>query len=405
MAEFGLLGEKLGHSFSPFLHKAFGGYGYDLIEKSPEELERFLLSDEYRGFNVTIPYKKAVIPYCHCLSQTAAAIGSVNTVVRRNGKLYGENTDYFGFVSLMRKSGIDAVGKKALVLGNGGVSPTVCTALKNHGASEVIVISRSGENNYVNLSKHFDAEIIVNATPVGMYPKNGESLVTLSDFPKLCGVLDVVYNPLRTKLIIEAEKLGIPCAGGLYMLVAQAAKAVEVFTGKEISAADMDRVYGELFSSVRNIVLIGMPGCGKTSCGYELCKLIDAEFIDTDEEIEKRIRCSIPEFFAKFGEEKFREIETDVLRDVTKLSGKIIATGGGVVTRPENYELLHQNGEIVFIQRDINELPRCGRPLSQANPLEKLAAERLPLYEAWCDAFVSGASPADTAEKLLEVLK
>ncbi len=405
MADFGLLGEKLGHSFSPFLHKAFGGYDYDLIEKKQEELESFLLGDEYTGFNVTIPYKKAVIPYCHCLSQTAASIGSVNTVVRRGGRLYGENTDYFGFVFLMEKSGIDAVGKKALVLGNGGVSPTVCTALKNLGASEVIVISRNGENNYVNLSQHFDAEIIVNATPVGMYPNNRECLLKLSDFPKLSGVLDVVYNPLRTKLITDAEKLGITSAGGLYMLVAQAAKAVELFTGKEVPPAHIDKVYGDILSSVQNIVLIGMPGCGKTSCAIELCKLIGHDVIDSDAEIERRIGCSIPEFFAKCGEAEFRRIETEVLRDITKQSGKIIATGGGVVTRSENYELLHQNGKIVFIQRDIKELATDGRPLSQSNPLEKLASERLPLYEAWCDAKVCGASPQDTAEKVLEVLK
>ncbi len=405
MADFGLLGEKLGHSFSPFLHKAFGGYDYDLIEKSPEELEGFLLSGEYTGFNVTIPYKKAVIPYCHRLSQTAATIGSVNTVVRKDGKLYGDNTDYFGFVSLMKKSGIEADGKKALVLGNGGVSPTLCTALKNLGASEVIVVSRSGENNYVNLSRHFDAEIIVNATPVGMYPNNRECLVELSDFPKLSGVLDVVYNPLRTKLISDAEKLGISCAGGLYMLVAQAARAVELFTGKEILPAHIDKVYGDVLDSVQNIVLIGMPGCGKTSCALELCKLVGREVIDSDAEVEHRIGCSIPEFFAKCGEAEFRRIETEVLRDITKQSGKIIATGGGVVTRLENYELLHQNGKIVFIQRSVSELATDGRPLSQSNPLEKLASERLPLYEAWCDARVCGTSPQDTAEKVLEVLK
>lgn len=405
MADYGLLGGKLGHSFSPMLHRSFGGYDYDLIEKAPDELESFLISGEYKGFNVTIPYKKAVIPYCYCLSQTAATIGSVNTVVRRGEKLYGDNTDYYGFLALVRKSGIDVGGKKALILGNGGVAPTIAFALKMLGADKVIIISRTGENNYVNLSRHYDAEIIVNATPVGMYPNNGESLVDLSLFPKLCGVLDVVYNPLRTKLVCDAEKLGIPSAGGLYMLVAQAAKAVELFTDKCIAEAEIDRVYGEVLGKVRTIVLIGMPGCGKSSCAVELCKLRRQDYIDVDGEIVKRAACTIPEIFEKSGEDDFRRLETEVLRDACKESGKIIATGGGVVTRPENYELLHQNGVIVLLNRDIAALPTDGRPLSQANPLEKLASERMPLYKSWCDFEVCGHSPLDTAEKVLEVLK
>lgn len=405
MADFGLLGEKLGHSFSPMLHKAFGGYDYELIEKYPDELEDFLKNGDFKGINVTIPYKKAVIPYCGMLSQCAATVGSVNTIVRRNGTLCGDNTDYYGFFALVQKSAIDVRGKKALILGNGGVSPTIAFALKTLGAREIIVVSRKGENNYVNLSRHYDAEIVVNATPVGMYPNNGERLVDLSSFPKLCGVLDVVYNPLRTQLVMDAEKLGIPSIGGLYMLVAQAAKAAEIFRDSEISDADIDRVYKDTLNEVRNVVLIGMPGCGKSSCANELCKLIGKEVIDVDAEIEKTIGCTIPEFFAAHGEAEFRRVETEVLRESCKKSGKIIATGGGVVTRTENYSLLHQNGKVIWLQREIAELPSHGRPLSIKNSPAKLAEERLPLYEKWCDAAVRGVSPADAAKKVLEVLK
>jgi len=404
MADFGLLGERLGHSFSPYLHKALGDYDYGLFEVAPEGLEDFMSHGNFKGINVTIPYKKAVIPYCDALSQCAAGIGSVNTIVRRDGKLYGDNTDYFGFIATVIKYGIEVSGKKALILGNGGVAPTIREALSMLGAAEIITVSRSGNNNYVNLYKHFDAEIIVNATPVGMYPNNGESLVKLADFPRLSGVIDVVYNPLRTKLICEAEKLGIPCCGGLYMLVAQAAKACELFTGNAVPAEEIDRVFISCTRQKQNIILIGMPGCGKSSCAIELCKLIDAELIDIDEEIVKRIGCSIPEFFAKHGEAEFRRVETEVLRECTKKSGAVIATGGGVVTRNENYELLHQNGVIIWLRRDFSSLPTEGRPISLSLPLELLYSQRAPLYESWCDFTVTGNSPADTAQKILEVL-
>lgn len=405
MSKYGLLGEHLGHSYSPQIHKILGGYDYQLFEKAPEELKDFLLNGDFDGINVTIPYKMAVIPYCSELSPAAERIGSVNTIIKRaDGSLYGDNTDYYGFCELAKKTGAEISGK-AVILGNGGVSPTVRAALEAMGAEEVITVSRKGEDNYDNLDRHYDAKVIVNATPVGMFPNNGQTLVELERFTECGCVLDVIYNPLRTKLVLDAEALGIKAAGGLYMLVAQAARACELFIGKKIDEAQIDAVYNKLSTDMQNIVLIGMPGCGKSTSGYQLQKKTGRELIDIDKEIVARAGMSIPEYFEKFGVDGFRKLETEVVRDIGKLSGKIIATGGGVITREENYNLLHQNGIIVFLERDIENLPTNGRPLSQANPLSKLAEERMPLYNKWCDYKIKGESPYDAAEKILEALK
>ena len=357
MTEFGLLGRKLSHSHSPELHRMLGGYEYALIEKEPEELCGFFGDRNFKAINVTIPYKKAVIPYCDELSPTAAEIGSVNAIVNDSGRLIGYNTDYSGFMKLIESSGISVDGKKCLVLGNGGVAPTVRAALRDLNAASIVTVTRNGEVNYVNLCNHYDAEIIVNATPVGMYPNNGERLIDLSRFHKCTGVFDLIYNPLRTALLCDADSLGIPAAGGLFMLAAQAAAAVRLFTGASFSEKELQDAYGSLLRRVRNIVLIGMPGCGKTATGSELCKLIGMRHIDCDTEFEKRRNCTIPEYFARYGETAFRKLETEILVDITKAGGSIISTGGGVILRPENYRLLHQNGVIVFLDRSISELP------------------------------------------------
>lgn len=407
MLKCGLLGEKLGHSYSPQIHSMLADYEYKLFEKSPEELEDFLKSGEFDGLNVTIPYKKSVMPYCAELSPTAAQIGSVNTIVRRSdGSLYGDNTDAFGFENLIVHNGIEVKGKKALVLGTGGASVTAQAVLKNLGASEVVVISRKGENNYENIAKHADAEIIANTTPVGMYPNNGKAAVDLTQFPKLSGVLDVVYNPARTALLLQAEKLCIPCAGGLYMLVSQAKRSCELFTGKSIPDSEIDRIERVLSHQMQNIVIIGMPGSGKTAVSTMLAERLGRKIFDTDTIVSEKAGMTIPEIFAAQGEAGFRKLETEATAEVGKLSGNIISTGGGVVTVADNYELLHQNGVIVWIERDTNKLARDGRPISLSSDLNELYAARLPLYERFADIKADNNGDInDTVNAIMEMIK
>lgn len=407
MLKCGLLGEKLGHSYSPQIHSMLADYEYKLFEKSPEELEAFLKSGEFDGLNVTIPYKKAVMPYCTELSPTAAQIGSVNTIVRRSdGSLYGDNTDAFGFENLILHNGIEVKGKKALVLGTGGASVTAQAVLKNLGASEVVVISRRGEDNYENIAKHADAEIIANTTPVGMYPNNGKAAVDLTQFPKLSGVLDVVYNPARTALLLQAERLGIPCAGGLYMLVSQAKRSCELFTGKSIPDSEIDRIERVLSHQMQNIVIIGMPGSGKTTVSTMLAEKLGRKILDTDTIVSEKAGVTIPEIFAAQGEAGFRRLETEATAEVGKLSGNIISTGGGVVTVADNYGLLHQNGVIVWIERDTSKLARDGRPISLSTDLNELYAARLPLYERFADIKADNNGDInDTVNAIMEMIK
>ena len=402
----GLLGRKLGHSYSPQIHNLLGDYSYVLFEKEPEELENFLKNGDFSGLNVTIPYKKEVIPYLSELSPTAQKMGCVNTVLRRSdGTLYGHNTDYFGFTSLVRHAGLSVAGKKVLVLGSGGASNTAVAALKDLGASPV-VISRSGENNYGNLHLHRDAAAIVNATPVGMYPNTGVSPIDLELFPHLEGVLDVIYNPARTQLLLDAEKLGIPRENGLWMLVAQAKEAAEVFTGGKISDEVIEKIYRRLSHQMKNIVLIGMPGCGKSAIGTLLAEKLGRTLADADEKIISLAGKSIPDIFAQDGEPTFRDWETKALTELGKQSGLVIATGGGCVTQKRNYPLLHQNGYLVCLERDCSVLPTDGRPLSQANDLGKMYAVRKPLYEAFADIRVENAgTPEETAQKILNALE
>ena len=402
----GLLGRKLGHSYSPQIHGLLGDYSYDLFEKEPEELTAFLKDGDFTGINVTIPYKKDVIPYLDALSPAAQKIGSVNTIVRRaDGSLFGHNSDYFGFVSLVKHSGIAVEGKKVLVLGSGGTSNMVVTALRDLGAAPV-VISRSGENNYGNLHLHSDASVIVNATPVGMYPNTGVSPIDLNRFPKLEGVLDVIYNPAKTKLLLDAEALGIPHENGLWMLVAQAKEASEYFTEKKLPDSCIGKIHHILSCQMKNIVLIGMPGCGKSTVGSLLAEKLGRSFVDADDEIIQMAGKSIPEIFAQDGEEVFRKWETEVLDNCGKQSGLVIATGGGCVTRMRNYPALHQNGNIVWLKRCLSLLPTEGRPLSQTSCLEEMYTVRKPMYEAFADIRVENTgSPEQTADEILSQLE
>lgn len=402
----GLLGRKLGHSYSPQIHACLGEYSYDLFEKEPEELEDFLKNGGFTGINVTIPYKKDVIPYLDEISPVARKMGAVNTIVRRgDGSLFGHNTDYFGFASMLKRSGLSVTVKKVLVLGSGGASNTVVAVLKELAAN-VVVISRSGENNYANLHRHADASVIVNTTPVGMYPSTGVSPVDLGLFPKLEGVLDVVYNPARTQMLLDAEARGLPHENGLWMLVAQAKEAAECFTGSKIDDAVIETIYKKLSAQMQNIVLVGMPGCGKSTVGALLAKTLGRKLADADEEIVRLAGKSIPDIFAQDGEEVFRTWETKALETLGKQSGLIIATGGGCVTRQRNYPLLHQNGRIFWLRRNLDVLPTDGRPLSQANKLADLYTVRKPLYEAFADHTVDNdGNIEETAAAILAQLE
>lgn len=402
----GLLGRRLGHSYSPQIHSYLGDYSYDLFEREPEQLEAFLKQGDFTAINVTIPYKKDVIPYLDELSPVAKRMGAVNTIVRRNdGTLFGHNTDYFGFASMVRRSGLQVCGKKVLVLGSGGASNTACAVLQELGAN-VVIISRSGENNYENLHLHLDASVIVNTTPVGMYPNTGISPIDLTMFPGLEGVLDVVYNPARTKLLLDAQKLGLPCLNGLWMLVAQAKESAEYFTGHAINDDVIETIYRKLSIQMQNIILIGMPGCGKSTIAAQLSRKLGKPFVDADAEIIRLSGKPIPAIFAEYGETTFREFETKVLSALGKLSGMIIATGGGCVTKDRNYPLLHQNGIIFWLDRSIDQLPTEGRPLSQCNKLSDLYCIREPLYQSFADFRIdNNGSTEETINLILACLE
>ena len=397
----GLLGEKLGHSYSPQIHSFLADYAYDLFEVPPDKLEQFLNSDVVAAINVTIPYKKAVIPYLSELTPRAKALGAVNTIVRKpDGTLLGHNTDYFGFSYMIDKSGLSVTGKKILVLGSGGASVTAVAVLRDLGA-DVIVISRSGKDNYETVYNHLDTAVIVNATPVGMYPHNGVSPIDLARFPALEGVLDMIYNPARTQLLLDAEKLGLVAENGLWMLIAQAKESANWFTGTEISNDLIATIHSALSKQMQNIVLIGMPGSGKSTVGRVLAEKTGRAFIDADEAIIQYAGKSIPEIFQESGETGFRVIETEVLSQLGKQSGLVIATGGGCVTQEDNYPLLHQNGRIFWIKRDISQLPKDSRPLSLKGSLEQMYQIRKPMYTRFADCIVENNSPETTVNTIL----
>lgn len=386
--EYGLIGRKLGHSYSPQIHKLLGNDSYKLLELEPQDLSTFLHSTDFRGINVTVPYKEKVIPYLTQLSPIARKLGAVNTIIKRaDGKLIGHNTDYFGFRSMLLHSGLIVLGKKVLVLGSGGASKTVTAVLQEFGA-EVIVISRTGKNNYNNLYLHKDCAVIVNTTPVGMYPCGASSPLSLDGFTNLEGVLDLIYNPSRTRLLIEAEKMGCTTKNGLWMLVAQAKESAEWFLGIPISDDKIQDIYQTIRSQMENIILIGMPGAGKTTIANKLGSLLKRKVVDSDALIEAQANCSIPILFSKYGEEHFRQLETQVLSDICGESRLIISTGGGCITRNENYPILHQNGKIFWIQRDISLLTTEGRPLSQSGSLDQMYYLRKQLYASFADFII-----------------
>ena len=404
MSRFGLLGERLSHSYSPLIHAELGSYEYKLYEKQPEELGSFLQHGDFDGINVTIPYKTAVIPFCAELSETARAVGSVNTMIRLpDGSLHGDSTDYFGFLYLIKKTGVDPASGKTIILGSGGSSLAVQAVLRDLNAKDIVVVSRSGRENYENIGRHSDAILIVNTTPVGMYPNNGASPISdLGVFKSCQAVVDLIYNPLQTELLLQAEQRKLTAVGGLAMLVAQAKKASEQFICSSIPDEKIETIVSKIFRLTTNIVLIGMPGCGKSSIGAELARMMGREFADTDEWVVKTAGKPIPAIFADDGEEAFRKIENDALTALCKRSGLVIATGGGIVKRQENRKFIKQNGIIVFLDRDIDELPTSGRPLSEKNGVAALAAARLPLYSQWSDFTVPVRGARQTATDIFE---
>lgn len=398
---FGLLGRKLGHSWSPRIHNLLGCDDYVLFEKEPEELESFMRSDDFAALNVTIPYKCDVMPYCDELTDAAKGVGSVNTIVRRDGKLIGHNTDTDGFIYTVTRTGISFEGKKVVVFGAGGASKAVVYSAEKLGAREIIVVDLEGENNYDNIDRHYDAEIIINATPVGMYPHNGDMLVDPSHFTHCEGAVDLIYNPLRTAFMLKCKALGIPCAGGLPMLVAQAKAAEEMFFDKKIDDGKVEEIYSILASEQENIALIGMPGCGKSTIGAILSEMTGREAIDLDAHIVENEGISIPEIFSRDGEDYFRYLEHYELEKIGKVSGKIIITGGGIVKNGRNYAPLAQNSRIYHITRDLNLLDRAGRPLSQGADLKAMYEQREPLYKKFRDVQVSNdTTPEDCAKAI-----
>lgn len=404
--KFGLLGRKLGHSYSPVIFDLLGHYRYDLYEREPDQLENLLRNGDFDGLNVTIPYKKAVLPLLDQVDSLAEQLGSVNTIVKRpDGRLEGYNSDYDGFSYLVQHSGLGLRGKKALVLGSGGASVTVVAVLRDLGA-EAVVISRHGENNYENLQLHRDARIIVNATPVGMFPHTGEAAVVVRDFPHLEGVFDLIYNPARTQLLLDCEACGIPAWNGLRMLVAQAKTSAEHFLGHSLPDSCIEQIHSRLQRQMENIVLIGMPGCGKSTVGALLAEKTGKTFVDADDAFTALYGRTPAQVIEEDGENAFRTLETKVLAQLGRGSHQVIATGGGCVTRPENLPLLHQNGVLVWLRRDPAALPIAGRPLSKITSPALLYQQRQPLYAAFADLTADNChTPQAAADDILNKLE
>lgn len=402
--KYGLIGEHLVHSFSKEVHRQIADYSYELCEIARDSLDKFMNEHNFTAINVTIPYKQDVIPYLDHISDEAKAINAVNTIINRNGKLYGYNTDFFGMSALISHIGISISGKKVLILGTGGTSKTAKAVVSHLGAKSVTIVSRKvgdGCVTYEEMYKnHTDADVIINTTPVGMYPQNDTCPVDISYFPNLCGVVDAIYNPLRTKLVRNAKKMNIPAEGGLYMLVAQAVKASEIFLDKNYPDETLEKIYEKVLTDKENIVLIGMPASGKTTIGKRLAKKLSRELIDTDDEIVKKTKKTIPDIFKNEGEKKFREYESRVISEIATRNELIIATGGGSILKEENIDSLKQNGKLFFIDRPPEKLiPTSNRPLSSnKDAIYKRYNERYEIYCRSADIIIN----ADTTVKEVE---
>ncbi len=396
--QYGLIGEKLTHSFSKEVHGELFDYEYELKEIPKEALKDFMLKREFKAINVTIPYKQDVLPYLDYISDIAGSIGAVNTVVNHDGKLYGYNTDFYGLKSLIEKENIEIENKKVLILGNGGTSKTAFAVAKHLNAKEIFKVSRSVKSGCITyeqaIKDHSDADVIINTTPCGMYPDIDSVAIDIDNFSNLSGVVDVVYNPLSTALVNKARKKGIKATGGLYMLVTQASVSAEKFTGVKVSKEQNDAVFKKIENSKKNIVLTGMPASGKSTVGKILSRMLNMEFIDTDSEIEKLKGVSISDIFKNVGEDGFRDIETQVIKDVCTRQHCIVATGGGAILRRENIDRLKLNGKIYFIDRPLKDLQTtANRPLSSdREKLKKRFDERYNIYLSTADFILKSKS-------------
>ena len=409
---YGLIGEKLGHSFSREIHAKLGRYDYELREIPREEIAAFLAARAFSGINVTIPYKTDVIPYLDELSALAREVGAVNTIVNRDGKLYGDNTDVAGLIATVRRMRPDLTGETVLILGTGGASRAAVAAAKRLGAEKIVRVSRTGRDGAVTYEDArltcSDAGLLINTTPVGMFPHAGESPIDLSYFPRLSGVIDAIYNPLNTRLIQDAKKRGLKAENGLYMLVAQGMRSAELFTGEPVGEDVTERIFGELRFEKQSVALIGMPGSGKSTVGRLLADKLGKKLTDTDEEIVRRAGKTVPEIFQTQGERAFRDLESEVIRHLSLSGGGVIATGGGAILRKENVDALRSNGVLIFLDRPLSELtPTSDRPLSdREDKLRALYREREPLYRAAADLTVPvRGTPENTLFEIMEKLK
>lgn len=406
--QYGLIGEKLSHSFSKEIHESLASYTYELCEIERENLADFLQKREFSAINVTMPYKKEVIPHLDEVSEVANELQAVNCIVNKTGRLYGYNTDYFGMRDLILRSRIDLSGKKVLILGTGGTSRTSSLVCKDLGADKIIRVSRNANDGAITYEEayknHIDADVIINTTPVGMYPDCNSSPLDLNKFTNLCAVFDAVYNPLRTQLILDAKAKGIYAEGGLYMLVSQAVHAVELFIDTKFDESITDEIFNKILKEKENIVLIGMPSCGKTTVGKILAEKLSRKLIDLDDEIVINIGCEIAEFFKTHTEKEFRDIETEITKEISKKNGIIIATGGGCILRKENVNALRQNGRLYFLDRDLANLtPTDSRPLAtKKEAIEKLYNERYDIYTSRCDCRINGNLTPNAEANLIE---
>ena len=405
---YGLIGKKLGHSYSAPIHKALGNPDYSLVEIPPEGVDAFMRKHNFKGINVTIPYKETVVPYLDEISDRAKKIGSVNTIVNRDGKLYGDKTDYYGFSHMAKSVGISFKDKKVIILGGGGTSLTAQAVTRDEGAREIVVISRKGENNYNNLYLHYDAEVIVNCTPVGMYPNIEDKLFDLEPFTKLQGVIDVIYNPSKTNILIDAKHRGIPYVNGLGMLVAQAKLAHELFFDTEVADSEIERIKHELELEKLNIVFVGMPGSGKTTLSNIIAKELGRTVVDTDDMIVAKEGRTIPEIFADKGEGYFRDVEAECIKEACSYEKTVIATGGGAILREENRRNIMQNSIVIWLRSPIERLARKGRPLSSEDngKMQKMLEYREPFYREVADIVTDVCTdPIATANEILKILR
>ena len=401
-----LIAKKLSHSFSKPIHNALSDYSYEYKELLENELEDFLEERDFDGINVTIPYKTAVMEYLDEISPEAEKIGAVNTIVNKGGKLCGYNTDYYGFCYMIKEAESEISGKDVAVIGKGGAAKTIVCVCEDMGAKSISIITREDINSG-NMARFYNAQIVVNATPVGMYPNTGESAVDITHFKKCEALLDVIYNPAKTKLILDAEKMGIKAVNGLGMLVAQAKSACELFTDTKVPDIKIEEIKRKIEKQTKNIILIGMPGCGKSSVGKELARLLERPFYDSDDEIAKK--GALPkELIERFGEAHFRKIESDVLSELCKKSGCVIATGGGAITVMENYDIMHQNGTVLYIDRPLGRLDTKDRPLSAGGTeaLKALYEKRAPLYKKFAHTEVKSLETYQkTAQQAIKILE